>query len=152
MTTTAYRRTNNVLIKLTEDQHKALSSAGWDNLELFKQGKGTHTAWFNIATRMRFALELSTRFYEEVTAVGVKIAYDVCLGVYTRAISTTPNVWTMSEFEIEHIEQVLEVLETIQRTMLRKDMAEAMRKVVSHMRSRYVKDHHLQPLPPKRLR
>ena len=147
-----YRRTNNVLVALTEQEHKALSAAGWDNLEKFKQGKGTHTAWFNVATRMRFALELSTLFYEEVTSVAIKLAYDTCVGVYTRATSTKPAIWTMTEFEIEHIEQVLEVLETMQRSLLRKDMAVAMRKVVTHMRSKYVKDHHLQPLPPKRLR
>lgn len=150
--TVNYRRTNNVLIALTEQEHKALSSAGWDNLEKFKQGRGDHTAWFNIATRMRFALELSTLFYEEVTSVAVKLSYDTCVGVYTRATSTEPAVWVMTEFEISHIEQVLEVLDTMQRSLLRKDMAAAMRKVVTHMRSKYVKDHKLQPLPPKRLR
>lgn len=152
MATSTYKRVSNVLIKLTEKEHQELSSVGWDNLEKFKAGKGTHTAWFNIATRLRFAFELSVLFYEDVTSVALSIAYDTCLGVYTRAISTNPNVWTMSESEIEVIEEALIALDIIQRSVLRKDMAATMRNVVLYMRSKYVKDHSKQPLPPRRLK
>lgn len=151
MSKTQYKRVSSVMIKLTEKEHLELSAQGWRSLEKFEKGLGNQTDWFNVAFRLRFALELATIYYEQVTALGFKIAYDNCINVYTRTINNTPSVWSMTETELEQIKEALEALDIVQRQMLRKDMAQIMRKAVMYMRSNYVKDQTLKPLPPKRL-
>lgn len=149
---TMYARKATVMMKLTEQEHKELSSAGWFNLEKFKQGKGVYTNWFNIAFRLRFGLDVAKEYYEDLTVLELKLCYDKVIAIISRPDQAPDAPLYMTKEEIESVALGLEAVDTMQRQVLRKDMAPLMRGAVMYMRNKYAADKRLQPLPPKRLR
>lgn len=156
MSINTYKRKTNVLMKLTEQDHKDLSRPGWEGLEKFKLDQGNHTYWFNVGFRLKFASELTAQFYESVTSLPVKLTTERWLNEYSRAAVSIPCDWNIplayKKELIDDVSAVLEALEVVQRELLRKDMAVVIRKVAMEMRSKYAADVKLNPLPPKRLK
>lgn len=147
-----FRRKATVMMKLTEAEHTKLSAVGWDSLAVFRRGKGDYTNWFNLAFRLRFGLNLANEYYEDVTALEIKLCYDKAIGIINRPDAKPGAPLYMTEEEFDSVTSGLEALDVMQREMLRRDMAPILRNAAVYMRARYVADRSAQPLTPKRIR
>lgn len=144
-----YERVTTTAFALTEIQQRALIEYGWKGVRLLESGKGDKTSWFDTTARLRFGLEMSNRYYETVTSLGMKLGYDSAVDVMLRAQSKSFEVWTITSGELDNIKAALEAIDTMQRVHTRRDMAPVLRQAVIHTAAKFGNDFKVTQIAPK---
>lgn len=150
MANTSYHPAKPVMFALTEQEHQNLISFGRLGYEQLLAGTPTTNSWYETLIRLRFALELGTKYFETVTAIELKLGYDAACEILERAHRAGYSRWDYCDDELAKITLALDAVDQIQRMLTRAQMTKSLRDAATHVGYKFREGFdHRKHLPPK---
>ena len=138
------------MFALTEQEHQNLIAYGRLGYDKLLAGIPTVNSWYETLIRLRFALELGTKYFETVTAIELKLSFDAGCTILLRAHKAGYKRWDYCSDEIEKITAALDAVDQIQRMLTRTQMSKCMRDAAMHVGYKFRDGFdHRRHLPPK---
>lgn len=114
-----------IVFKIAKDKQEAIKKPPRVSLRRFFEGKADATDWYNIAFRIRVGVHIAKQEYVQDTIDEMNRAFTLCDLIYTNAKKETGPDWTITQEQIEVIQDALDAVDVMQDETTRRVQLDA---------------------------